>query len=86
LGKTNKIYTFFLITVLLISSLASIYFTIELINNFEHFSRDYLNFISVNNDKKLPKVTFSIFVPVMIYPNAGTEKSTLSHNLPYPTI
>lgn len=45
-SKTNTIYSVYLIIVLFISCLGSIYFTYELINNFEEFSRDYLNFIN----------------------------------------
>ena len=49
-GKTNNIYSILLIIVLLISCLGSIYFTYELINNFEVFSKDYLDII--NKHKK----------------------------------
>lgn len=49
-SKTNNIYSIFLIIFLLISCLGSIIFTYELINNFEVFSKDYLDFI--NKHKK----------------------------------
>ena len=49
-SKTNNIYSIFLIIVLLISCLGSIYLINELIINFEVFSKDYLDFI--NKHKK----------------------------------
>jgi hypothetical protein len=45
-SKTSTIYSVYLIIVLFISCLGSIYFSYELINNFEEFSRDYLYFIN----------------------------------------
>jgi hypothetical protein len=52
-SKSNMIYIVFLIIVILISSLASIYFNYELINNFEQISKDYLSFISRENENEL---------------------------------
>jgi len=42
-SRTNAIYSVYLIIVILISCLGSIYFTCGLINNFEAFARAYLN-------------------------------------------